>query len=92
MDLPDGEGGDRRSAMRITGENVAAAIGIGFVAAVLIGLIAICARIFFDVMDNRPIVFPNVRDMIIAFPYFFVCIGPVVFIPVFALLQRTRLK
>ncbi len=83
---------ERPSTVRITVENVGFAVGVGLVFTFLITLLAGCAQVFFDVMDNRPVEFSRIWHVLTTVPYIFLFVGPIIFIPVFALLQRTRLK
>jgi ABC-type microcin C transport system permease subunit YejB len=95
MDVPGSQEEDveRRSVMRLTAENAGYAIIVGMIVTVLVALIVGCVRLAIDIEEKRNVdVLAYGVTLVKSIPVFFLCIGPVVFIPIFALLQRTRVR
>jgi len=93
MNEQNDAGGERPSSYRISAGSAGWAVLIRFIATILLALILGCARVFFDVMDNRTVnLLETGKLMITGIPGLSLCVGPIVFFPSFALLQRMRVK
>jgi hypothetical protein len=82
---------DRPSSVRVTVENVGIAFGSGIILSALVTFVLGLARLLFDALDGRPLRFLGALEIITSVPSLFICVGPIVFVPIFAVLQRKRL-
>ena len=89
--VEEGDNEPPRSSVSVTARNALAAAAVGFAATVILGIIVTCARIAFDLSDGTSIDLVSIgTDFVMGIPGFFLCVGPIVFVPAFAILQRMK--